>query len=220
MSKELSDIFFEIIVAEDDPITRQRLVAVLENQGHPVRAYSNGEEAWHGFDREPSRVIISDWLMPKVDGPELCRRVRARPETAYTYFILVTGEKTDEVDYDDAISAGTDDFLIKPIKRDSIWRRLRVAKRILGFTKQIRQLEQLIPICTYCKQVRDDPDYWRSIEEYVQSRTGSRFSHGVCPSCFATVLKELQPDLNELAAIAARQSARGADEAKIKPPSE
>jgi len=208
MSKQISDIFFEIIVAEDDPIARKRFVDILSGQGHPVRAFADGRDAWEEFDQRPARVVISDWLMPEMDGTELCRKVRMRPDNNYTYFILVTGERTEEADYEDAISAGVDDFLIKPINYYSIWRRLRVAKRILGFTKQIGQLEQLIPICVYCKQVRDDADYWHSIEQYIHSRTGSRFSHGICPTCFETVANELKPDLQQLALVASQMSGR------------
>lgn len=214
MNKLLSDIFFEIIVAEDEPISRKRLVDILGGQGHPVRAFANGRDAWQEFDQRPARVVISDWLMPEMDGTEMCRKVRARPQTEYTYFILVTGERTAEADYEDAISAGVDDFLIKPINYYSIWRRLRVAKRILGFTKQIGQLEQLIPICVYCKQVRDDADYWHSIEQYIHSRTGSRFSHGICPPCYENVTKELEPNLAELALVASQMSDRTQKKAK------
>src|SRR5580704_14041844 len=156
MSTDLSDPFFDIIIAEDEPITRKRMTAILSGMGHPIRAFANGREAWESFNETPARLIISDWLMPEMDGTELCRKVRQRENTQYTYFILVTGERNEESDYDDATNAGTDDFLPKPISRDSIWRRLRVAKRILGYTQQIRLLEQLIPICSYCKQIREE----------------------------------------------------------------
>jgi sigma-B regulation protein RsbU (phosphoserine phosphatase) len=186
-----SEIPFDIIVAEDEPITRRRLTGMLTSLGHPVRAFANGRAAWESFNESPVRVVISDWQMPEMEGTELCRLVRARQHTEYTYFILITGERTEVRDYDSAISAGTDDFLTKPISRDSIWRRLRVARRILGFTKHIRQLEQLIPMCAYCKNIREDEDHWRSIEEYIQSHTDSRFTHGICPDCYGRVVQAL-----------------------------
>lgn len=71
MSTPLQDTFFEIIVAEDEPITRKRMVSMIEGLGHPVRAYSNGLDAWQGFEEALARVIISDWLMPEMDGTEL-----------------------------------------------------------------------------------------------------------------------------------------------------
>jgi sigma-B regulation protein RsbU (phosphoserine phosphatase) len=191
MNTGLSDIHFDIIIAEDEPITQKRLTGMVSGLGHPVRSCANGREAWESFDASPARVIISDWQMPEMDGADFCRKVRAREKTEYTYFILVTGEHTSEADYEDAISAGADDFLIKPLSRDSIWRRLRVARRILGFTKHIRQLELLIPICAYCKQIREDDVYRSSLEEYVHTHTGSHFTHGICPGCYDQMIGEL-----------------------------
>jgi len=82
------------------------------------------------------------------------------------------------------MDAGIDDFLTKPLDREAIMMRLRVAERILEFTTQIRQLKELIPICMYCKRVRDDTDYWDQVETYIHTHTGSNFSHGICPECF------------------------------------
>ena len=82
------------------------------------------------------------------------------------------------------MDAGIDDFLAKPLDREAVMMRLRVAERILEFTTQIRQLKELIPICMYCKRVRDDQDYWQQVESYIHTYTGSNFSHGICPDCF------------------------------------
>ncbi len=192
----------DIIIAEDEPITRRRLITMLTTMGHKVRAFENGKAAWEAFDAQPSRVIISDWQMPEMDGVELCGRVRAREQTEYTYFILVTAERTEEADCDNASYAGTDDFLSKPLTSVSLWRRLRVAKRILGFTREIGQLKALIPICAYCRQIREDDDFWSNIEQYVQAHTGSRFSHGICPQCYDKVIRDME---NEVAQIAASE---------------
>jgi CheY-like chemotaxis protein len=192
MSNPDPDTPLDIIVAEDEPITRRRFVEMLEAMNHKVRAFPNGRDAWEAFDREPSRVVISDWLMPEMDGPELCTLVRAREKTAYTYFILVTATQNQEADIEAASLVGTDDFLSKPLTAVSLWRRLRVAKRILGYTQEIGQLRELIPICSYCRQVREDDDYWSNIEHYVQTHTKSRFSHGICPQCYDKVMRDFE----------------------------
>ncbi len=83
------------------------------------------------------------------------------------------------------MDAGVDDFLPKPLDREVIMMRLRVAERILEYTTQIRVLKELLPICMYCKRIRDDQDYWQQVETYIHSHTGSNFSHGICPECFA-----------------------------------
>jgi CheY-like chemotaxis protein len=192
MSQLTSDLPLDIIVAEDEPITRRRLVGTLETMGHHVRAYSTGRQAWEAFDSRPARVIISDWQMPEMDGPEFCELVRAREKTDYTYFILVTGMETTDEEYQIASHAGTDDFLIKPLTTLNLWRRLRVARRILNFTREIGQLKDLIPICAYCRQVREDDHFWSNIEQYIQAHTSSRFSHGICPQCYAKVMRDFE----------------------------
>lgn len=187
----------KIIVAEDDPVSLTRVSALLLSLGHIPIASENGIEAWESFNQEPARIIISDWRMPGIDGLELCKKVRERPDTEYTYFILVTGEHTAEEDYDRAIRANVDDFIIKPLDRGAIWRRLRVAERILSYTTEIHQLKTLIPICMYCKKIRDDSDYWDQMEHYIHEHTGSNFSHGICPDCYEKVMaSEFGTDVN------------------------
>ena len=131
--------------------------------------------------------------MPGYDGVELCQRIRDRLNTEYTYFILVTANDPGELGYDYAIGEGVDDYLVKPVERGQLWRRLRVAARILRFTTEMRQLEQLLPICTYCHKIRErESGSWEPMERYVSRRTGSSFSHGVCPECEARWNAELK----------------------------
>jgi len=174
----------KILIAEDDPVSSKILQLTLENGGHDVIAVTSGQAAWEAFDADPTRVVISDWMMPEMDGLELCGKVRGRPKTDYTYFILLTAIHTGRENLRKAMNAGVDDFLTKPLDREGIMMRLRVAERIIEFTYQIRQLKELIPICMYCKKVRDDSNYWQAVESYIARHTGSSFSHGICPECF------------------------------------
>ena len=174
----------KILIAEDDPVSSKILQLTLENGGHDVVAVTSGQAAWDAFDADPTRVVISDWMMPEMDGLELCGKVRGRPKTDYTYFILLTAIHTGRENLRKAMNAGVDDFLTKPLDREGIMMRLRVAERIIEFTYQIRQLKELIPICMYCKKVRDDSNYWQAVESYIARHTGSSFSHGICPECF------------------------------------
>lgn len=178
----------KILIAEDDLISRKLLTATLEDFGHEVLAHSDGQSAWETFCDEPIRVVVSDWLMPNLDGLNFCRYIREAPSTEYTYFILLTANVLGNA-YKEAMDAGVDDFLAKPLDRDQIWMRLRVAERILGYTRQISQLESMLPICSYCKKVRNKEDYWEQVEQYVGTRTGTMFSHGVCPDCMENVVK-------------------------------
>lgn len=171
-------------MAEDDPISAKILQIALSKFGYEPVIARDGAEAWEKFDREPTRLIVSDWMMPGLDGLALCEKVRARARTPYTYFILLTANHTSPENYALATAAGVDDFLTKPLDREAIRMRLAVAERILKFTAEIRQLQKMIPICVYCRRVRDEHDYWDMVESYIQKETGSRFSHGACPECY------------------------------------
>jgi DNA-binding response OmpR family regulator len=181
-----------ILIAEDDPISAKILEAALSKFGYEPVIAQDGAEAWDLFNREPARLIVSDWMMPGLDGLGLCEKVRARAQTPYTYFILLTANRTSADNYEMASAAGVDDFLTKPLDREAIRMRLRVAERILQYTAEIRKLQEMIPICVYCRKVRDEHDYWDLVESYIQKETGSRFSHGACPECFEKELKQLR----------------------------
>ena len=182
----------KILIAEDDPVAAKILQRALENFGHQVIATRNGDEAWATFDRDPVRVVVSDWFMPGLDGLALCRKIRERPKTPYTYYILLTSHETSPENYDLATAAGVDDFLTKPLDRPTIRMRLRVAERILTFATEIRQLKDLIPICSYCRKIRNDENYWQMVETYIGEQTGSNFTHGICPECHSKLLEELK----------------------------
>jgi CheY-like chemotaxis protein len=181
-----------VLIAEDDAVSAKVLTALLQRLGYQVTVARDGEEAWKLFEAEPVRLIVSDWMMPGTDGLALCEKVRAHPRIPYTYFILLTANRTTAENYKLATDAGVDDFLTKPIDREALQMRLHVAARILKFTAEIRKLKELIPICAYCRKVRDEDDYWQQVETYVQKETGSRFSHGACPDCCAKELAELE----------------------------
>ncbi len=186
-----------ILIAEDDLLSRKLLITTLEQLGHQVDPFDNGEDAWNAHNRFPYRVIVSDWLMPKLDGLDFCRKVRERENTEYTYFILLTAKAQDKESYMEAMGAGIDDFLAKPLDRDQIWMRLRVAERILSYTTQITHLESMLPICSYCKKVRDDNNYWQQVETYIGQKTGTNFSHSICPGCYKEVVLPQLEDIRK-----------------------
>ena len=178
----------KVLIAEDDMIASRVLEAALIKLGHEPLVANDGQAAWEILQTESVRTVVSDWQMPRLDGLDLCRRIR-KGEGDYVYFILLTQMVASEKNLHEATDAGVDDFLAKPIDANQLWMRLRVAERILGFTTEVRQLESFLPICGYCKKVRDDRNYWQQIEEYINTRTGTNFSHGVCPDCIERVLK-------------------------------
>ena len=173
-----------IIVAEDDLIYNEIIAKILQSLGHQVRTFLTASEAWSAFQAEPAEVVVSDWIMPGMDGLEFCRCLRASEQEKYVYFIMITGGRTGASDQDEAMKAGVDDFLVKPIHTDQIWRRLFVAQRILDFTNRIQQLKSLLPSCTCCKKIRVDTGYWESFEAFIEEQPPQDSATPyVCPAC-------------------------------------
>jgi DNA-binding response OmpR family regulator len=194
----------KILAVEDDAVARAVLRQALRRLGHEAVEAADGEAAWELLQKgDGVRVVVSDWMMPRADGLDLCRRIRSRVGSEYTYFILLTSRDATEENQTSAADAGVDDFLTKPLDLAELWTRLRVAERILKYTTQVRQLEEMLPICSYCKKIRDDQNYWQQLEGYISERTGSDFSHSVCPDCYQRVLV---PELEKIKAAAAAPS--------------
>ncbi len=205
-----------ILVADDDPVTNRLLAATLSRSGYQVTSVSDGEAAWEILAAEPApRIAVLDWMMPGLDGPEICRRVRARPHGRYTYTLLLTarGQAADLVE---GFAAGADDYLRKPFDPGELEARLRVGHRIVALEESlrarvaeleealahVRQLQGLLPICMFCKKIRDDWDSWQRIESYISEHTDAQFSHSICDDC----LRENYP---EQARSLARRKAPG-----------
>lgn len=172
-----------VLIAEDDAVTRLTLSAAIKGMGHEVSVAADGAEAWADLQLMQVPVVISDWQMPEIDGPDLCRRIRARKDAKYTYFILVTASGGKQR-YLEGMDAGADDFITKPVDLEELRARLKVAERILGLRLHVQQLEGLLPICQYCKRIRGGDESWESIEGYVEKRSEAQFSHGICPDCY------------------------------------
>jgi CheY-like chemotaxis protein len=125
------------LIADDDDITRLLLSSTLTKLGHDVHEAANGREAWDAWHGGEFPLIISDWMMPDLDGLEFCRRVRAEPRADYTYIVLLTS-LSGKTNYLEAMTAGADDFMTKPFERDAFAARVRVAERILGLHATLR----------------------------------------------------------------------------------
>ncbi len=196
----------KILIAEDDLVSRTMLSRLLTTSGHEVVVTVDGQSAWDVLQRDDApKLAILDWMMPEVDGAEVCRRVRdlGRPEP--TYLILLTAKDRTE-DVVEGLDSGANDYLVKPFERRELQARLRVAERMVALQHdlaervrelqealaRIHQLRDLLPICSYCKKIRDDGNYWQQVEGYLSAHTGVQFSHGVCPDCYANVVAQLE----------------------------
>ena len=180
-----------ILIADDDSTSRIVLSATLKKLGHEVTVAKSGDEALAVFDKVNVPILISDMVMPGLDGLELCRRVRTLNRPRYTYIILLTsvGGKHGFLV---GMKAGADDFINKPFDEDQLAARLGVAERILSLQTEVKQLSGLLPICSYCKKVRDDQNYWQQVESYIAERTDAKFTHSYCPDCMKKALSEVE----------------------------
>ncbi|GHA79063.1 GGDEF domain-containing protein [Cognatilysobacter bugurensis] len=127
----------KILVAEDDATSRLVLGATLRSLGHDVTAVEDGAAALEAWRRDEYGLVISDWLMPLLDGPGLCRHIRAEHRPHYTYVVLLTSLEG-KGNYLSGIEAGADDFVTKPLDRDVLAARLSVAERIIGLHEALR----------------------------------------------------------------------------------
>lgn len=176
----------KVLAVEDEPVAQLLLEGALKSLGHEVTVVSDGEAAWAALSDPAFRVVVSDWRLPKMDGLELCRRIRERGGE-YVSFILITQASATDENVDAALAVGVDDFLGKPVDVRELRIRLHVAERLINLTGEVKRLASFIPICGYCRKVRDDSNYWQQLESYINERTGSRFSHGICPDCYNRV---------------------------------
>jgi DNA-binding response OmpR family regulator len=95
------------------------------------------------------------------------------------------------------MEAGADDFITKPFDSEQLAARIRVAERILKLQSEVKQLAGLMPICSYCKKIRNDKNYWQQVEEYVGQRTDAKFTHSFCPECYEKAIKQLDQELGQ-----------------------
>lgn len=183
-----------ILLVEDDTVTLTACETFLRRLGHDPVCAQDGDLAWTLLQEEGFPVIISDWRLPGKSGIELCARLCASTTKDYPYFILITSFQG-AARMKEAMDAGVDDFLPKPIDLGTLAARLRVGGRILEFNRRIEILEKLLPICSYCKRIRVAGDRWQPVETYFKSRTGTDFSHSICPSCYQ---ERVVPQLKEM----------------------
>ena len=192
-----------VLVAEDHDATRTALVFLLQRHGYDVTVANDGKAALEILlAPNPPHVALLDWEMPRLDGLHVAMGIRTMPARPYTYIVMLTAHDQAS-DVLAAFAAGVDDFLSKPVDSAQLLARLRCGERVLALEargieriaeleksmEEVRALKRLLPICMYCKKVRDDADYWQDIDAYIHEQTGTDFSHGICPGCMEKVVE-------------------------------
>ena len=119
-----------VLVAEDDPIAQELIRSFLESEGYEVTVANCGAEAWERFDASPTRFVITDWRMPGVTGLELCRRIREKQDSNYTYVVMLTANH-EKGHFISGLAAGADDFVTKPFDPAELRIRMKSGTRVL-----------------------------------------------------------------------------------------
>lgn len=193
------------LVADDDRVAAAIVKKSLISWGFEVVVAHDGLSAWQCVLADPApSVVVVDWEMPGLDGPELCRRIRETPQRAHLYVLLLTARSSAE-DVVTGLDAGADDYVIKPVDPNELRARLQVGVRIVTLQERlaekvrelemslakVKQLGGLLPICCYCKSIRNDQNYWERVEVFVTEHSNAKFTHGICPSCYENAKAEL-----------------------------
>lgn len=202
----------KILIAEDNQLDRHYLQGALEKWGYDYIACRDGKEAWQVLEQgqDPPQLAILDWVMPGLNGIELCQKIRQAKNLKTIYVIILTAMDRAE-DLLKGFEAGADDYLTKPFNQDELYARLKVGIRIVelqnSLAERVEQLEEslsrvtqlqgLLPICTYCKKIRNDKNYWEQVEDYFSGHSEARFSHGICPKCYKKYFKEKKDNAEE-----------------------
>ena len=196
----------KVLIAEDDAPSRLILLSLLNKWGYTVTSALDGDEAWNILcEADHPHLLIIDWMMPGIEGPEIVRRLRERaPEK--TYYAIIITSRTNKGSAAHALDSGADDFICKPFDQDELRARIAVGLRVndlqVALTdhvldlqqalNKVKQLEGVIPICMYCKKIRDDQDGWNQLERYITNHSEAVFNHGICPSCLEERFHEME----------------------------
>jgi DNA-binding response OmpR family regulator len=206
----------QVLVADDEPVSRTVVGAMLKNAGFVVQYAPDGQQAWQRLQSpNPPALALLDWEMPGLQGPEVIARIRGQQSPSPTYVILLTSRDS-SADIVSGLRAGADDYVTKPADEEELIARVNVGARVvrlqLALADRVRSLEEalanvkalqtLLPMCAYCKSIRNDQNYWQKVETYFTQHSGVSFTHSYCPSCYE---RYVRPELERL------EGSRGGD---------
>jgi CheY-like chemotaxis protein len=192
-----------VLVADDYDINRKLLRALLTSEGHTVVEANDGLEALEVLKKATAPMVgLIDWEMPELEGIEVCRETRKLTNAPPLFLILVTVRDSKQ-DIVAGLQAGANDYITKPFDKTELLARVKVGTQMVELQQsltenvaelkealiRVKQLSGLLPICGYCKKIRDDKNYWQQVEAYVGKHSEAKFSHSICPDCYEHIVK-------------------------------
>ena len=199
----------QVLVADDEPVSRTVVGAMLKKAGYVVSYAPDGQQAWQRLDSPTAPTLaLLDWEMPGLQGPEVIERIRTKQSQTPTYVILLTSRDS-SADIVRGLRAGADDYVTKPANEDELVARVNVGARVVrlqaALADRVRSLEEalanvkalqtLLPMCAYCKSIRNDQNYWEKVETYFTQHSNVSFTHSYCPHCYD---RYVRPELEAL----------------------
>ncbi|HOO47341.1 MAG TPA: response regulator transcription factor, partial [Deltaproteobacteria bacterium] len=163
----------KVLIAEDSVTTRKKLEDLLEQWGYSPVSVTDGSEALRILESdEAPNIAVIDWIMPGIEGIEVCRQIRQKKRSSPLYFIILTAKVKNE-EIIEGLEAGADDYMVKPFEQGELRARIRAGQRVVELQMElssrikelqdaqshIRQLQGIIPICASCKRIRNDSGY-------------------------------------------------------------
>jgi DNA-binding response OmpR family regulator len=192
-----------VLVADDHDVNRKLLRSILQGEGYEVLEAANGIDALNLLESASSPMVgLVDWEMPQMEGIEVCRQARELKNLPPIFLILVTVRDSKQ-DVVAGLQSGANDYITKPFDKTELLARVKVATQMVELQQvlterveelkeallNVKQLSGLLPICSYCKKIRDDQNYWQQVESYVGKHSEAQFSHSICPTCYEEFVK-------------------------------
>jgi sigma-B regulation protein RsbU (phosphoserine phosphatase) len=192
-----------VLIADDHDVNRKLLHAILSKAGYEVIETGNGAAALKILKNATNPLVgLIDWEMPEMEGVEVCRQARTCSAAPPMFLILVTVRDSKQ-DVVAGLEAGANDYITKPFDQTELLARVKIGAQMVelqqSLTQHVRELEEaltnvkqlsgLLPICSYCKKIRDDQNYWERVDAYVTKHSEAQFSHSICPQCYEDIVK-------------------------------
>ena len=206
ISRDAQNWDVKILVVDDDPEVLFATARVVKKGGYQTFTAGSGKEALEKIESVKPDLILSDVVMPDIEGPELCRRIKEDPNLKGIYVVLTSGSRVESEQQADGLDSGADGYIARPLTNREFLSRVNSMVRILRAERErdalivelkkaiseIKQLSTMLPICSHCKKIRDDKGYWSQIENYISAHSDTQFSHSICPDC----AKKYYPEFN------------------------
>lgn len=187
---------YQVLIVDDTPTNIQLAGSILQQENYEIAFAQNGKIALELLESHNFDLILLDIMMPEMNGFEVCKRLKASEKTKDIPVIFLSAKKERE-DVIEGLKIGAVDYVTKPFNSEELIVRTRThlelkrardnQKRLIHKLQkalaEIRQLSGLLPICSHCKNIRDDIGKWVQIDEYIASKTEAEFTHSICPHC-------------------------------------